>query len=94
MFDDKMRFLAVSRRFLSDHELGDAAGVIGRSVYEILPDLPLRWRKIHVRVLAGEELAHEEDFFPRKDGRVYWIRWSMKPWRTADGRIGGACTPK
>jgi PAS domain S-box-containing protein len=90
MFDDKMRFLAVSRRFLSDHELGDAAGVIGRSVYEILPDLPLRWREIHVRVLAGEELAHEEDFFPRKDGRVYWVRWSMKPWRTADGQVGGA----
>jgi PAS domain S-box-containing protein len=90
MFDDKMRFLAVSRRFLSDHELGDPAGVIGRSVYEILPDLPLRWWKIHVRVLAGEELAHEEDFFPRKDGCVYWVRWSMKPWRTADGRIGGA----
>jgi PAS domain S-box-containing protein len=41
-------------------------------------------------VLAGEELAHEQDFFPRQDGRTYWIRWSMKPWRTADCRIAGA----
>jgi PAS domain S-box-containing protein len=41
-------------------------------------------------VLAGEELGHEEDPFPRQDGRIYWCRWSMKPWRTADGRIGGA----
>jgi PAS domain S-box-containing protein len=90
MFDDKMRFLATSRRFLSDFELGDPAEVIGRSVYEILPDIPWRWREIHARVLAGEELASEEDSFPRQDGRVQWVRWSMKPWRTADGLIGGA----
>jgi PAS domain S-box-containing protein len=90
MFDDKMRFLTVSRRFLSDYELGEPAQVIGRSVYEVFPDMPPRWREIHVRVLSGEELAHEEDFFPRQDGRTYWIRWSMKPWRTADPRIGGA----
>jgi PAS domain S-box-containing protein len=40
-------------------------------------------------LLAGEELS-EEDFFPRQDGRIQWVRWSMKAWRTADARIGGA----
>jgi PAS domain S-box-containing protein len=89
VFDDKMRYLAVSRRFLSDYELGDPAQVIGRSIYETFPGRPPRWREIHLRVLAGEELGSEEDFFPRQDGRVQWIRWSMKPWRTAGGRIGG-----
>src|SRR5262249_32542500 len=86
MFDDKMRYLAVSRRFMSDYELGDPADVIGRSQYEVFPDIPPRWREIHLRVLAGEELAHEEDFFQRQDGRIYWVRWSMKPWRTISGR--------
>jgi PAS domain S-box-containing protein len=84
MFDDMMRFLGVSRRFLSDNELGEATEVIGRSLYEIFPDTPPRWRElheIHLRVLAGEELASEEDFFPRQDGRTQWVRWSMKPWR-------------
>jgi PAS domain S-box-containing protein len=90
MFDDKMRFLAVSLRFLPNNELGQAAKVIGRSLYEIFPDIPPRWRQIHLRVLAGEELASEEDVFPRQDGRREWVRWSMKPWRTADTRIGGA----
>jgi PAS domain S-box-containing protein len=89
VFDDEMRYLAVSRRFVSDFELGDPAQVIGRSIYETFPDMPPRWREIHVRVLAGEELASEEDFFPRQDGRIQWIRWSMKPWRTAEGRIVG-----
>jgi PAS domain S-box-containing protein len=90
MFDDKMRYLAVSRRFLFDYKLPAAAEVIGRSHYEVFPDVPQRWREIHARVLAGEELGHEEDPFPRLDGRFELVQWSMKPWRTADGRIGGA----
>jgi len=90
MFDSEMRYLVVSRRFLSDYQLGDPANVIGHSQYEIFPDLPRRWRDIHVRVLEGEELSHDEDFFPRQDGRAHWVRWSMKPWRTVGGRIGGA----
>ena len=90
MFDDKMRYLAVSSRFRSDYKLPAAAEIIGRSHYEIFPDTPRRWRELHARVLAGEELGHEEDPFPRQDGRVERVQWSMKPWRTADGRIGGA----
>jgi PAS domain S-box-containing protein len=89
VFDDHMRYLAVSRRFLSDYELGDPTQVIGRSIYETFPDMPPRRRAIHVRVLAGEELASEEDFVQGQDGRIQWVRWSMKPWRTADGRIVG-----
>ncbi len=90
MFDDDMRYLAASRRYVSDFRLPPDIELIGRSHYEIFPDIPPRWREIHARVLAGEELAHEEDPFLRLDGRVDWCRWLMKPWRTADGRIGGA----
>jgi hypothetical protein len=52
--------------------------------------MPPQWREIPTRVLAGKELAYEEDFFPRQDGRVQWIRWSMRQWPGADARIGGA----
>ncbi len=90
MFDDKMRYLAVSRRFISDYRLPSDTEIIGRSYYEVFPDAPQRWRAIHARVLAGEELSHEEDPFPRQDGHIDRVQWSMKPWRTADGRIGGA----
>src|SRR5215467_9938154 len=96
VFDLEMRYLAVSHRFLSDMaflfstEVYAPAEVIGRSHWEIFPNMPPRWREIHARVLAGEEIAQEEDFLPREDGRADWARWSMKPWRTADGRIGGA----
>jgi PAS domain S-box-containing protein len=96
VFDIEMRYLAVSCRFLSDMaflfstKVFTPAEVIGRSHYEIFPDMPPHWHEIHARVLAGEEVAQGEDFVPRRDGRADWARWSMKPWRTAEGRIGGA----
>ena len=90
MFDREMRYLAVSRRFVVDYRLPQDAQLIGRSHYEIFPDIPQRWRDIHARVLTGEELSQEEDQFTHQDGRTDWVRWSMVPWRRADGSIGGA----
>lgn len=90
MFDCEMRYLAVSRRFAIDLRLGPDAQLIGKSHYEVFPEVPQRWRDIHARVLAGEELSDEEDQFTRQDGRTEWTGWSMAPWRRGDGRIGGA----
>ena len=90
MFDREMRYLAVSRRFVVDFRLPLDAQLIGRSHYEIFPDIPQRWRDVHARVLAGEELSQEEDQFTHQDGSTDWVRWSMVPWRRADGTIGGA----
>jgi PAS domain S-box-containing protein len=96
IFDGEMRYRAVSRRHLSDlawlfsTEPLPPDKVIGRTFREVSPNMPPRWGDAAARVLAGEELAQEEDFVPRQDGRPVWVRWSMKPWRDADRRIGGA----
>ena len=45
MFDANMRYLAVSRRFISDFQLPVPAELVGRSHYEIFPDIPPRWRE-------------------------------------------------
>ena len=90
MFDREMRYLAISRRFVVDFRLPLDAQLIGKSHYEVFPEIPQRWRDIHARVLAGEEISNEEDQFTRQDGRTEWTGWSMAPWRGGDGRIGGA----
>jgi PAS domain S-box-containing protein len=90
MFDREMRYLAVSRRFVTDFRLPRDAQLIGKSHYEVFPEIPQRWREIHARVLAGEELSSDEDQFTRQDGRTEWTGWSMAPWRGGDGQIGGA----
>jgi PAS domain S-box-containing protein len=88
MLDTTMRYVAVSRRWLSDYSLADRE-VVGQSHYELFPDMPERWKQIHQRCLAGAVESCEEDPFPRADGSTEWLRWEVLPWRKADDSIGG-----
>ncbi|MGD1107265.1 MAG: PAS domain S-box protein, partial [Terracidiphilus sp.] len=88
MFDREMRYLAVSRRWLEMHFIDDVE-VLGRSHYEIMPEIPQAWREEHRRCLAGEKLGQEERQLVRADGTVQWVRREILPWRTGDGVIGG-----
>ena len=87
IFDREMRYLAVSQRWIEDHRAtGD---LIGRTHYEVFPDLPERWRAVHLRGLAGEVITEEEDPFDRADGTKQWFKWEVRPWHTGTGEIGG-----
>jgi len=88
MFDREMRYLAVSRRWIEAYEL-EGRQVIGRSHYDVFPDLPERWREAHRRGMDGEGLRQEEDLFERKDGKHLWVRWELLPWTRSDGSVGG-----
>ena len=88
MFDRDMRYLAVSRQFMSQYGLEDRE-IIGLSHYEVFPDLPERWQGQHQRGLSGEVVCCEEDAFPRADGHMDWVRWEIRPWWDAQGEIGG-----
>jgi PAS domain S-box-containing protein len=88
MFDRDMRYLSVSQRWLTDYRLSEPE-IIGRSHYDIFPDIPQRWREIHQRCLNGAVEKSEADPFPRADGALDWVRWEIHPWRDASGEIGG-----
>jgi diguanylate cyclase (GGDEF)-like protein/PAS domain S-box-containing protein len=88
MFDLEMRYIAVSRRWIEDYQL-EGTQIIGRSHYDVVPDIPERWKAIHRRGVAGETLKGDEDRFDRADGTVQWIRWEVVPWRTSEGSVGG-----
>ena len=90
IFDSQMRYLAASRQYLTDQRLPADMPLIGRRHYEAFPEVPQKWRDLHARVIAeGVELHHEGDPYIDRDGRTEWIRWSMAPWRTDSGEIGG-----
>ncbi len=88
MFDREMRYVSVSRKWLEDYGLVGQE-VIGQSHYEVVPDMPERWKEGHRRGLAGERVHVKEDRFDHADGTVEWSRWEVIPWRTGDGSVGG-----
>ncbi len=88
MFDREMRYLVVSHRFLTDFQLGEQ-DLVGRSHYEIFPEMTEDRIEIHRRCLAGEVVKCDEDPLLRQDGRLDWVRYELRPWYETNGEVGG-----
>ena len=87
MLDWDMRYLAVSERWMK--EFGLTGSIIGRSHYEVFPEIPAAWRETDERCLAGATERFPADQFVRADGSSYWLKREIRPWRDNQGRIGG-----
>lgn len=87
MFDKQMKYIAASHRYKLDYRLGDV-DLIGRSHYEIFPELSSEIKQIHQRCLSGAIEKEDQTPFYRLDGSVDWVRWEIHPWYQK-GEIGG-----
>jgi len=88
VFDRSMRYLFANERWHSDYGL-EGQDLVGRSHYEVFPEIPLRWREAHARGLAGEVVRSDFDQFVHRDREVVHLRWSIEPWYERDGGVGG-----
>ncbi len=88
MLDRDMRYLEVSDRWCADYSV-DSSQVLGRSHYELFPDIPQGWKEMHRRALEGETFRADEDRWDREGGTTAWVRWEIRPWRTPSGVVGG-----
>lgn len=88
MFDKQMCYIVASRRYLQDFRLGEQV-LVGKSHYDVFPDISERWKNFHQRALAGEIIRDDKDIFPRADGSEEWVRWEIHPWYESDHRLGG-----
>jgi len=88
MFDANMHYIYASQRWLSDYRL-EFSNLIGRSHYDVFPDIPDEWKDIHQRGLAGDVVRRDEDRFERSDGTKLWVCWEVRPWFKVSGVVGG-----
>jgi diguanylate cyclase (GGDEF)-like protein/PAS domain S-box-containing protein len=86
--DRQLRYMYVSQKYCDEYRITDP-DIIGKHHYEVLPDLPQKWRDVHKRCLAGEVLRCEDDPYVQPDGTTDWTRWECRPWYTAEHEIGG-----
>jgi PAS domain S-box-containing protein len=88
MLDADLNLIAYSQRWLQDYGLPQN-DYHGSCLYDVVPEIPARWRDSYRRALLGELQDSEEDPLIRRDGSVCWLRWEAKPWRQNNGDIGG-----
>ncbi|MAX38540.1 MAG: hypothetical protein CME33_18455 [Gimesia sp.] len=87
LFDQQLRYLATSQRWLEDYSLV-SEHLLGRTHYEVFPEIPEHWKTAHQQALAGSVLRDEECFV-RADGSLQWLRWVIQPWHESPEIIGG-----
>lgn len=88
MFDTQMRYLANSRKWLTQYNL-EWRTLTNLSHYELFPDTPNRWKMMYQEVLEGEVISVSEDAWERADGSVMYLRWAAHPWYNPEGQVGG-----
>ncbi len=88
MCDRDMRYLAYSRRWVTDFGLLEE-DLIGKCHYDVFSDVPEHWKDEHRRCFSGEVIEKQEEIYPRADGRVDWVQRDLVPWRDESGHIGG-----
>lgn len=88
MFDTNMCYLAASQKWYEDYGIQED-NVIGKSHYDVFPEIGENWKANYEECLKGEVLKSEEDRFERMDGSVKWLTWELRPWYTDEKRIGG-----
>lgn len=88
MFDKHMRYVLHSARWLKDYGF-ENINLIGKSHYEMFPEIGEEWKAIHRRCILGATESREEDSLIRPDGKKEWLKWEIHPWRDSRNEIGG-----
>lgn len=86
--DNDMRYILANREWIGQYGIKEN-NIIGKSHYEIFPEIGDDWKAVHKRCLAGAIESRLEDPFPRADGGTDYVNWEVRPWYDESGKIGG-----
>jgi PAS domain S-box-containing protein len=89
MFDRDIRYLAMSRRWYEDYHL-EGQSIVGKSHYEVFPNIGQDWKDIHQKCLDGAVMNNEEESWrPIGWDQDQYLQWEVRPWYELGDRVGG-----
>lgn len=88
MLDRNMYYIAASNVWREEYNLTHT-DVVGKSHYDIFPQILQERKLLHQRVLQGEVIKKDEELVTFYNGRPQWIKWEMHPWYEKANEIGG-----
>ncbi|WP_196258708.1 PAS domain-containing protein [Pelagibacterium limicola] len=89
ILDNEMRYLAVSDFWAAGHGMKAPRDLVGKSHYEVHPELGEEIRREHRMVLEGHTLRRPRAFLTDRTGKPIAQTCVMCPWYTTDKKIGG-----
>ena len=63
--------------------------IIGKTLYELRPDIFDSWRAGIDRCLTGQAHSVDRVQIPKLEGGFEWVRVELAPWYEGDGAVGG-----
>jgi PAS domain S-box-containing protein len=88
MLDTRLRYLAASAAWLAMHDL-EGQTLVGRAC-----DEDGHWADVYARALRGERQGGDAEPWISPAGEQRWIRWDVRPWRSANGELGGVISSR
>lgn len=89
MLDREFCYVAASKRWLEEYKIPEQ-DIIGRSHYDIFPNISDEWKAVHRRSLQGDVVKNDEECWrPLGWDHDQFLRWETRPWYLPDGSIGG-----
>ncbi len=88
IFDVEGRFVGVSDKWRKDYGLIDTQ-LIGASLYDVMPEAARRWHGLFDTCMFENQAMESRDTFMRRDGRHQQLQWTLKPWHSDEGAVGG-----
>lgn len=90
MLDKNMLYIAASNRWKDEYKLDENSDIIGKSHYEIFPNISDHWKLHHQLCLKGEVLKNDEESWrPEGWDQDMYLKSEIRPWYEINGDIGG-----
>lgn len=86
--DTHLNFIYVSDQWLLDYNLKNN-NIIGKYIFDILPDIPDSWRSLYAYCLQGHVQVRNEEPYIKNDYSLAYLNFRIQPWYNHNNIIAG-----